>query len=55
MTRGVEKVNNQGYDIMYVLLGMQPDNTTFDEMIHIWLIAGSHISRMYQSAITGRI
>ena len=40
------KVNNQGYDIMHILLGMQPDNTTFDEMIHIWLIAGSHISRM---------
>ena len=49
------KINNQGYDAMHVLLGMQPDNTTFNEIIHIWLIAGSHISRMYQSAITGTI
>ena len=49
-----EKISNQGYDILHVLLGMQPENTTFDEMLQIWLTAGGHISKMYQSATTGR-
>ena len=50
-----DKISNQGYDILHILLGMQPDGISYDEMICIWLIAGSHISRMYQSAIAGRI
>ena len=49
-----DKISNQGYDILHVLLGMQPENTTFDEMLQIWLTAGGHISKMYQSATTGR-
>ena len=49
-----DKISNRGYDILHILLGMQPDGISYDEMICIWLIAGSHISRMYQSAIAGR-
>ena len=49
-----DKIRNQEYDVMHVLLGMQPENTTFDEMLHIWLTAGSRISKMYQSATIGR-
>ena len=48
------KISNQGYDLMHILLGMLPEGINFDEMKDIWLIAGSHISRMYLNAITGR-
>ena len=48
------KISNQGYYRMHILLGMQPEGINFDEMIDMWLIAGSHISRMYLNAITGR-
>ena len=48
------KISYQGYDLMHILLGMQPEGFTFNEMIDIWMIAGCHISRMYLGAIAGR-
>ena len=36
-------ISNQGYDIMHILLGKQPDNTTFEEMLAVCLISGKYI------------
>ena len=50
-----DKISNRGYDIMHILLGKMPDDTTFDEMLQLWLISGKHISNIYRSIITGRL
>ena len=49
-----DKISNQGYDILHVLLGKQPLDTTFEEMIHVWLISGKYINDIYRSVPTGR-
>ena len=49
------KISNQGFDLLHILLGKQPENISFDEMLQIWLISGTHISRIYKSVITGRL
>ena len=48
-------ISYQGYDILHILLGKQPNNITFEEMLDVWLIAGKHISSIYRSVITGRM
>ena len=48
------RIVNQGHDLLHVLLGKQPDNFTFDEMLQVWLISGNHINKIYKSVCTGR-
>ena len=41
-------------EVLYILLGRQSGNVSFDEMLCVWLISGTHINKMYKSVVVGR-
>ena len=43
-----DKLMGTGPEILYILLGRQPENVSFDEMLCVWQISGTHISKMYE-------
>ena len=49
-----DKIRKQEYDIMHILLRKQPVDTTFEEMLQLWLISGKYISNIYRCIVTGR-
>ena len=49
-----DRINDMSQYILYILLGKQPENVSFDEMLQVWLISGKYISTIYKSVVTGR-
>ena len=39
----------------HVIMGKHPENADFQEMIEIWMLSGSIISKLYRSAVAGRM
>ena len=44
----MNRISNQGHDLLHVLLGKQPDNITFDEMLQGTAHRqANHINKIY--------
>ena len=49
----IENILDMSQDIFHILLGKYPIGVHFEGMTQLWLIAGKHISGMYDRVITG--
>ena len=51
------RISNQGHAIMHILLGKQPENITFDKMLHnsVANISGKNLQVTSTSVTTGRL
>ena len=50
-----DRIINDPLNYFHTIMGRQPDDTDFQEMIAIWLMTGDHISRLYKRTIIGRV
>ena len=46
-------VVNDPPSYFHVIMGRHPENADFQEMIEIWMLSGSFISKLYLSAVAG--
>ena len=47
-------VVNDPTSYFQVIMGKHPENADFQEMVEIWMLSGSFISKLYLSAVAGR-
>ena len=50
-----DRIINDPPNYFNTIMGKQPEDTDFQEMIAIWLMTGDHISRLYKRTVIGRV
>ena len=49
------RITSDPANYFYTIMGKQPKNTDFQDMVDIWLLTGDHISSLYKGYIRTRI
>ena len=53
-TNMATRIINEPAFYFHTIMGKQPENAEFQDMIEIWLLTGDHISSLYRKAVKGR-